>query len=268
MENLLTEQVLNKIGSLADVTEIRVRVHKPLLLKLATGYRLCDFVPSETYPEEVLKRATLFSPYAFEDQISSGYVAYRNGVRIGVAGKGKRLSAGKLVFSRINSLCIRFPHEIIGLSRRLGDFYSDFSDTLVVSPPFCGKTTLIRDMALTLSERYDTLYIDEREELCGDLSMKTGKRADVIQGIPKEYLYENVIRSMSPQIVVCDELFSENDFTAIRSFSLAGIKCLASFHGTDFDHLPEIAKRLFRRFIFLTDKPAVGTVSSIRREHD
>ena len=96
--------------------------------------------------------------------------------------------------------------------------------------------------------------------------MRTGKRADVIQGVPKRHLYENVIRAMSPEVVVCDELFSDEDYEAVKCFSRAGIKCLASYHAPDHDSIPDKLRQFFNVSILLTDKPKVGVVRSVRRK--
>ncbi len=246
------------------VTEIRLRLGHETLIKTLKGDYYCRFTPSEKDIEEIMQRAMRFSPYAFENEISSGYIPYTNGIRIGIAGKGKVNVDNKILFPIVRSLCVRVPHEIIGCSNKLGDFFSSFENTVVISPPYCGKTTLIRDIARVLSDRFETLYIDERNELCGDtLSLRVGKKADIIQGIEKKYLYENIIRAMAPEIVVCDELFSEEDFFAVKRFSLAGIKCLASFHASSIDSLPPIGKEIFKKYVVLTDKPFIGTIKAI-----
>ena len=264
MRVLLGEKLFNKITDSASVTEIRLRADRDTLIKTLKGDYYCHFCPTEKDIEEIMQRAMRFSPYAYETEISSGYIPYANGIRIGIAGKGKLSADKKIVFPIIRSLCVRIPHEIIGCSDKLGNFCSAFENTIILSPPYCGKTTLIRDMARVLSDRYDTLYIDERNELCGEtLSLCVGKKADVIQGIEKKHLYENVIRAMAPEIIVCDELFSGEDFFAVKRFSQAGIKCLASFHTFSIDCLPSIGKEIFKKYIVLTDKPSVGTLKAM-----
>ena len=269
MQKLLGDKLYCQIRHPEKVTEIRIRIGHPVLIKYFSDFTYLSYIPEPSFLQTLIQKATKFSPYAYEDEISNGFIHYSGGIRIGIAGKGLRLDNKKLSIPYVSSVCIRFPHEIIGASERLGDFFTDYENTLIISPPFCGKTTLIRDMARILSDRYDTLYIDERSELCADNgSLKTGKRADIIQGIPKKYLYENVIRAMSPEIVVCDELFSTEDFFSVGNFIRAGIKCLASFHAADLDSVPAELKKLFQKFILLSSRPKVGTVVSIRRTDD
>lgn len=264
MRELLGERLLSTVRDVNVVTEFRLRVGQETLIKTLKGDYYCAFRPTEKDIGEILKKAMRFSPYAYENELSAGYVPYKNGIRIGIAGKGKLNADKKILFSNVRSLCVRIPHEIVGCSDKLGDYFSDFVNTVVISPPYCGKTTLIRDMARVLSDRYDTLYIDERYELCGEtLSLSVGKKADVIQGVEKKYLYENVIRAMAPEIVVCDELFCDEDFFAVKRFFHAGIKCLASFHAPSIDRLPPIGKEIFNKYIVLCDKPFIGTIAAM-----
>lgn len=269
MRNLLGEKIYFLLKDVNVITEIRLRLFSPILVKTFDNYYHRDFIPNENLLQEIVKNATKNSSYAYEDEISSGYIHYKGGIRIGVCGRGSIRQNGKMSLPLVTSLCVRIPHEVLGVADKLGDFYTDFENTLIISPPYCGKTTLIRDMARILSDKYDTLLIDEREELFpinGSFSM--GDRADILQGIPKEFVYENVVRSMAPQIVVCDEIFSEKDHIAIKMLTRSGISCLASFHANSFDDVPETLKSIFRRFVFLSDKPKVGTVRSVRRRDD
>ncbi len=269
MEKLLGNNVAALLKDKNHITEIRIRKDRRILVKTFFDDYFLDFVTSGAYIDETTKRAMRFSPYAFEDEISSGYLHYAGGIRIGLGGRGKAIHGGKITFAEYTSLCIRIPHAIQGISDKIGDFSSFFDNTLVFSPPYCGKTTLIRDMTRVLSHNYDTLLIDEREELCGDSSAKFfGERIDVIQGIPKKHLYENIIRAMSPEVVVCDELFGKDDFFAVNRMTEAGVKCLASYHAGNFESIPEELKKSFTTFIELTDRPKIGTIAGIRRSRD
>ena len=262
MEKLLGEQLLKHIADPSAVTEVRLRAGRKTMIKTYKKEYLCEHIATEGYLKEVVMRAVKFSPYAYETEVSSGFIPYAGGIRIGVAGKGKLSSDNKIAFSEILSLCVRIPHEIIGASNVLGDFYTVPKNIVVIAPPYCGKTTLIRDMARVLSERYDTLYIDERGELSAGGVLTVEKHADIILGIPKKYLYENVIRAMAPKVVVCDELFSPEDIYAVKRLCGAGIKCLASYHAPSAKPIPEDIKEIFDQYVVLTDKPRIGTVSA------
>ncbi len=270
MRNLLGEQIFTEIVRLCPIDlicELRLRLHMPIHIKTMQKEYFTQYVCTEKYLEYVFQNAVKGSKYACEREISYGYIDYDDGVRIGIVGKGKINEKNIVAFQKTYAFCIRFPHEIIGLSEKVLSVLSPFENTLVVAPPGCGKTTLIRDMARVLSARYDTLYIDERGELCGNgISMTVGKKADVIQGVRKEFVFENVIRSMSPQIIVCDELFSEKDALSVKKIIHSGIKCLASFHGKKICDVPKNIAESFDTFILLCDSPQTGTIRQIERQ--
>ena len=115
---------------------------------------------------------------------------------------------------------------------------------------------------------YDTVIIDERSEIAGNSIDFKNKRVDIIQGIPKNIIFEKIIRSMSPQIVVCDELFSNQDILAVQNFTRAGIKCIASFHAVNIDYVEPELKKIFNKFITLSSKPKVGSITSIINKND
>ena len=265
MEKLLGERLYNaiykKIGS-AELYELRLRTGKEIHVKTSEGEVFLDETVNEGMLAEIVTAATNNSVYAYENQISNGYVDYRNGIRIGITGAGVNTDGNFVSVKKYYSLCIRFPHEIIGCAKDVSHILDKFENTLIISPPGGGKTTLLREMGRLLAMRYDVLIIDEREEICGkDKSMRTGIRADVMQGVPKRLVYERAIRTMAPQIVVCDELFGKEDYEAVSRLSSSGVKVLASFHSdTDAD---EKLKSLFPNRIILSSNPRPGSIVSI-----
>lgn len=265
MQKLLGGKICEKINSVvngAKIYEIRLRTGKDIHLKTEKGDIFLDQTVTEKMLSEIVSVAANNSLYAYEAQISNGYIDYRNGIRIGIVGEGVNTEAGFVSLKKIFSLCIRFPHEVIGCAKDISYLLDDFENTLIISPPGAGKTTLLREAARLLSMRYDVLIVDEREEICGKgKTLRTGQRADVMQGVPKRFVYERAIRTMAPQIVVCDELFGEEDFSAVRRIALSGVKVLASYH-SDKD-VSEPLKSIFRNRIILSSNPHPGSIVSI-----
>lgn len=267
MRNLLGETLYGKITAVCAgdrLTEVRLRLNKEIMLKTVCGVVFLDEAADGELLERVVKNATNNSRYAYEEEIDRGYIDYRGGVRIGITGEARRSVNGIIAISRIYSLCIRVPHEIIGCASPLGELLDDFQNTLLISPPGGGKTTLLRETARLLAKRSDVAIIDERGEICGkDLSLRIGERCDVLQGVPKSEAFERIVRTMSPEIVVCDELFGQKDFEAVERLDSSGIKVLASYHsGGD---APEKLKRLFVNRVILSSKPRPGSIVSIVR---
>ena len=257
MQKLLGAALYEEMTRLDEpVCEIRIRIDRPVLFKTETREFFSERITRAEDLRDILDRATEGSLYAYENQLSEGYVEYVKGIRIGVVGECRR-NDRKTAVRQPYSMCIRIPRERIGIAEKY--LREPIVNTMIISPPSGGKTTLLRDFARVLSDRYDVLVVDERYEICGSgLTMTMGKRADVVQGIPKTAAYETAIRTMAPQIVVCDELFGEEDYVAIEKIIRSGIHVVATHHGeTD---APERYRSLFPERIVLSPKPRYGTV--------
>lgn len=271
MEKLLGNLLYTKIQNTikwSDLYEIRIRFARPILLKTKNKDIIIDFYPERAFFDNIISVATNNSRYAYENEISDGYLEYKEGIRIGICGKGKISEKNLIAYTKITSVCIRIPH-VIPLSNNFSNLLQPFQNTLIVGPPFSGKTTLIRSFCEEISRNFDVVLFDERQEIAGEnYSLLRGDRLDVVQNIKKEYIYDKIIRSMSPQIVVCDELLTENDFHSVKKIISSGIKCLASYHGTSSKSIPSILKECFNVYVTISSIPKVGSILSIERKND
>lgn len=267
LKHLLGNELFDRINP-HSVCEIRVRTNKPVILRYADRREvISDIVASREYIDGIILRATKNSLYAYQEEIRSQFLHYDRGIRIGLCGRGVVENNKIITFKDITSLNIRLAHEIVGVAEPLANILKDFKNTLVVSPPFGGKTTLIRDMARILSKSYDTLIIDEREEI-SSVFTSFGDNIDVISGVKKHLVVENALRTMSPEIIIMDELSIENDYEIVGEIMRSGVKILATLHGDDFDTIISKNTRLLESFtygILLSYKPRAGSIKSIRR---
>ncbi|NLL56847.1 MAG: hypothetical protein GX242_06515 [Clostridiales bacterium] len=260
---------ITKSFSFSNILEIRIRLNRKIMLRTLNGIHFLNIVADKTLINSIVSNATRNSLYAFENEIDNGYIGYKDGVRIGIIGKGNISESKVIAYKAVYALCIRIPHQIFGLRKEINQILENFENTLIISPPGCGKTTLCREMARLLTNTFDTLIVDERYELCGeDFTMKMGEQCDVISGIPKSMIYENIIRTMAPQLVVCDELFDNNDIEAISRLNICGIKCLATYHAQDYLQIPKSLADNFTYFIVLNSNPTVGSIQSITRREN
>ena len=259
-------EIIKKSVSLSTITELRLRKGRKTVIKTANRVYVLDYKPNDEDFTYVIKIATRNSLYSYQDEIRNGYIPY-HGIRIGVSGRGVTDKDRLITIKDFTSLTIRIPREIIGVSSPLTHIINNFENTLVISPPYGGKTTLIRDIARVLSNNYETLIIDEREEIYND-KYTFGEKLDVFLNTPKHLIVEGVIRSLSPEIIVLDELFAKTDLEVLREITRCGIKILASLHGENFNllnaHYPNIFG-YFTNVIELSNKPRVGSIKSIVR---
>ncbi|MCL2630932.1 MAG: hypothetical protein FWD49_05375 [Firmicutes bacterium] len=273
LKALLGENLFNEVVSavrLELLTEVRIRLNKNIAVRNRSERILLNLVADGTLLQNIVAKATNFSLYAYQHEMAEGYIRCNGGIRIGLAGRGVHEGGRTQAFKDISGLNIRIPHEIIGCSSPLQGLLNNFKNTIIVAPPFAGKTTLIRDMARVLSDKHDVTVIDEREEIAGGLgaNYELGRFCDVISGVPKAYAYEGALRALSPEIIVLDELFPLKDLSAVQDIARSGVKFLASVHGDSIDSFRHKFKELAELFscgVLLSYKPRVGSIESIVR---
>ena len=206
---------------------------------------------------ETLFAASGYSVHSVENQIRQGFVTAKCGERVGIAGSVVYDGNGVLSVHSVSSLCIRVPHEIRGCARELFDrcLSDGLKSVLVMSPPGVGKTTILRDLSSIVCEKYgvNVLVSDERGELsAGD----TGSTSDVMRFADKSTAFTAGIRAMRPDVIVTDELLTE-DYAAVRRAIEGGIHVFASAHLVRMEDVPQ---KLFDRYVRLNGLGRIGRI--------
>ncbi len=220
-----------------------------------------------------------YSAYAYQEEITNGYITIEGGHRVGVCGRTVMENGKVKTIKDISSVNIRRSREFIGISDPCMGYLlkgkHQIYNTIIVSPPKCGKTTLLRDMIRNCSSMgFQVGVCDERSEISGMYngapSYDLGTRTDVLDGCPKEKGMIMLIRSMSPDLIATDEIGKREDCHAIEAAVCAGISLLTTIHGNSFEDvissgIGELVKKgVFERLIFLSNIPAIGSISAIR----
>lgn len=260
-----------------ELTEIHFRIHQPVLcLSAEQEYavsqqgRFCPmgakdsrkelFCISNSQMEAILDRAMQYSMYAYQGQLKNGYLILPGGNRLGVMGEAVYTPQAGCQFRNITFLTLRVRHEVKGCGQKIVTAFlkqPEWKNTLLVSPPGCGKTTLLRDMIRLLSDYgYRISLIDERGEVAacyqGVPQLDVGYRTSVLTGCTKSFGMELAIRSMAPQIVAADEIGSMEEYRMLEYALHSGCGLLCTMHGKSMEDVKQKGIRFFERIIFLS----------------
>lgn len=226
-----------------EICEVRIRAGRRLALTTVEGgfNRLTSLYTDPDMVAEAVVSLCDRSLHSHMDTIREGYIALPGGVRVGVAGRAICETGTVSNVSDIVSLCIRIPAPVRQVSRpvfrelRRGGFRESY---LFYSPPGVGKTTLLRDLVMVLSEEADlrVAVIDSRSELANE-ALCRADHIDLYSGYPKGKAIELAIRTMNPQYIVCDEIGTTEEALALLAVENAGVPLLASAHAGDIGQL-------------------------------
>ena len=245
-----------------EIKEVRLKIGAPVCLvtsdsKLFLRYdgtlsgtaedsNLC--IVSKNDMDESTSRLVNFSVHAFQNEIKKGFVTINGGHRVGICASAIIDNRGEITSIRnISSLNIRIARELKGAADEIINniFSEKIVSALIVGEPSSGKTTILRDLASRLSDKefgyLRICIVDERGEIaatsCGIASKSLGIGCDVLDGFPKAEGMMLALRSMSPDIIVCDEIGGDEDIKAIENIVNSGVNIIATIHSDDFSHL-------------------------------
>lgn len=274
--NFFPNHIVNIIKEYSsNLEEIRIRIGLPIILKYSNKSIVLEYKTTQSDLLDILEKICENSIYSYQNQICNGYITIIGGHRVGITGSVV-MQNGKIVnINNISSLNFRIARQVLGCSNELLKYIIDYENntiynTLVVSPPGSGKTTILRDTIRQISNGIGDFegktigIVDERNEISamykGISQNDIGIRTDVLENIPKSIGMKMLVRSMAPQIICADEIGSLEDVEAIKYIVCSGVKGIFTAHGANMQELqlnPELKKLLdsytFKRIVFLDE---------------
>jgi stage III sporulation protein AA len=221
-----------------------------------------------------------------EEELKKGYITVRGGHRVGLSGRVITEDGRVKAIRDVTSFNIRIAKEKVGIAERYVPylFQEKWMNTLIIGPPQTGKTTLLRDFARVISSGFQHIesrkvgIVDERSEIAGCVKgvpqHQLGERIDVLDACPKAEGMMMMIRSMSPDVLIVDEIGTKEDAEAVMEAVHAGVQLFVTVHGYRVSELLKrptlkmlIESNVFDRFIELSRKDGPGTVQQILNQH-
>lgn len=266
--------------------EIRLRIGKPLII-------VCDNIEWVLQKKiekedlmETLEYVSNYSLYAFENELKQGFITIEGGHRVGISGQVLVEDGEVKNIKHVSTMNIRISHEILNCANEIFPYITrnkQICNTLIISPPRCGKTTLLRDLVRQVSDGNRWVkgctvgVVDERSELGGCYlgvpQNQLGIRTDVLDCCPKSKGMLMLIRSMAPQVIAVDEIGSAEDVHALEYAMHCGCKMIATVHGTSMEEIRRkplfeemVKEHRFERYVVLGNYRRIGEVEGIYDE--
>lgn len=283
------------------IQEIRIRCGKPVILMMDGKECFLNSEGQLIEKSEMAYRAEIaeiegminhichYSLYAFEDEMRQGFITVAGGHRVGITGQVVLENDSQVrTIKHVSCINIRISHQIKGVADKvLPHLYQSgkLKNVLIISPPGCGKTTLLRDMIRQISdgnsygEGMCVGVVDERSEIAGSYQgipqNDVGMRTDVLDACPKALGMMLLLRSMSPRVIAVDELGSEVDIRALHMAASCGSKMIATVHGADmedvfrrFGSMGTALEHFFDCFLILSKENGIPVVQEIVERED
>ena len=270
------------------IQEIKLRIGKPLIIIYRGKERMWkDVIVTKEEIKETLEYISNYSLYAYEHELKQGFITIEGGHRVGMAGQ-VIMEEGKIKnLKYISSINLRISHEVKNCADKIFPYITynkQMYHTLLISPPRCGKTTLLRDIIRQVSDGNMWVkgctvgVVDERSELggcyLGNPQNEMGVRTDILDRCPKAEGMIMLIRSMAPQVIAVDEIGAQEDVHAIEYAMHCGCKMLATAHGYSMEEIQRkpifeklVQERRFERYVILSYRYQIGGLEAVYGEN-
>ena len=271
--------------------EVRLRVGSPLSIccggqtwfvdnqsRLHNKPMRAVIVDQEEISESVISMCS-YSVHSHQEEMKSGFISLIGGHRAGICGTAVTSNGIITSVRDITSVNLRIARDLEGVADGLiqAVFSNGPCGLLVAGTPSSGKTTVLRDLARQLGggglgRFVKVAVIDERCEIGavydGIPQNNLGACCDLLSGYPKGEGIQIALRTLSPQVILCDEIGSSAEVKGMMEGFNCGVKMVASVHAAAPEELlkrPQIRALLeagaFEKIAMLSGEEHPGVVT-------
>ena len=270
---------------MCKVNEIRFRSNKPVTLNTREGVFYCTksgratisfnddlYSTDDRKMQEIVFSLSRRSIHTYQDMLARGYLPLKNGCKAGVAGCAVIKNGAVYSVNSFSSVNIRVSRDFYGCAKEIyNEVGENGASFLLVGQPLSGKTTLLRDLCRLYAgedsfEPKKIVIVDERDEIASKSfggGVNVGVHTDVLSLYPKQVGIDIALRTLSPDIIVLDEIGLEDEVEAMLAGMNSGVSFIATAHGSSFSEVlsrPNIKRlvdsKVFKKAIVLKGKEA------------
>lgn len=248
---------LSRVAEQERIEELRLRCGEAPSVRIGGAERPLSLAPvTADELRETVSRAARYSVHSYAESMRQGFLPLEGGHRLGLCGTAVAENGSVTGVRRISSLNLRVARQIDALDDILAPYIGEGApfSLLVLAPPGCGKTTLVREWVRLVSDAgHTTAVADERGEIAGLAEgvpqFRIGRCTDILEGCTKKQAALMLLKTMSPALVAMDEITSPEDIEAVALCAHCGTAVLAAAHAAGLNDLRR--RPLYRRLLSL-----------------
>ena len=225
-------ELLERHPNLPQLMEVALDVDRCARVRWVNGSRAQDLTTASDSKDQLTVTREMLSDI-------TRHLTFGDDHRAGLPGALHRISAIYNKQKNIVGLTYRLGRSLQGMCNFLLDIVAAVpqKSVLLLGPPGCGKTTVIRNLARCLAEERNVVIVDTSCEIGGDgdlphVSIGRARRLQVASLREQEHVMIEAVQNHTPDVVVVDEIGRSEEVRAARTISQRGVSLIASAHGS------------------------------------